>query len=176
MPTSFASSTYVDADTGFDSTSPIHYLKVDYTADGGISSVKVKTYSGHTGASNIRVTIGYRDIYANLPEDFGGLTEIDAASVIGEGTEDIGANLASAFDYTTYITPIYSIEGYLTTDTDTLQTINPEAVNDGGNVKTEGATQTATGAYQPFSWNAAGWWLAYVMYQDEKQAEQKKMS
>ena len=65
MPTSFASSTY-DETNGFDDKSPISYLKVDYTADGGIDSIKVKPYKSHTGNSNIRVTIAYRETYIDM--------------------------------------------------------------------------------------------------------------
>lgn len=163
MPTSFASSTY-DETNGFDDKSPISYLKVDYTADGGIDSIKVKPYKSHTGKSNIRVTIAYRDTYIDM-QDGNGATAIDAAATLGDGStaDGLAANLDGAFDTTPYMTPIYSAVGEVTTTQTELQAINTTI------------DQTATSTYQPFSWNAAGWWIAYMMYgNDEDMAEAKK--
>lgn len=163
MPTSFASSTY-DETNGFDDKSPISYLKVDYTADGGIDSIKVKPYKSHTGKSNIRVTIAYRDTYIDM-QDGNGATAIDAAATLGDGStaDGLAANLDGAFDTTPYMTPIYSAVGEVTTTQTELQAINTTI------------DQTATSTYQPFSWNAAGWWIAYMMYgKDEDMAEAKK--
>lgn len=163
MPTSFASSTY-DETNGFDDKSPISYLKVDYTADGGIDSIKVKPYKSHTGKSNIRVTIAYRDTYIDM-QDGNGATAIDAAATLGDGStaDGLAANLDGAFDTTPYMTPIYSAVGEVTTTQTELQAINTTI------------DQTATSTYQPFSWNAAGWWIAYMMYgNDEDMAEAQK--
>lgn len=163
MPTSFASSTY-DETNGFDDKSPISYLKVDYTADGGIDSIKVKPYKSHTGKSNIRVTIAYRDTYIDM-QDGNGATAIDAAATLGDGSaaDGLAANLDGAFDTTPYMTPIYSAVGEVTTTQTELQAINTTI------------DQTATSTYQPFSWNAAGWWIAYMMYEnDEDMAEAQK--
>lgn len=163
MPTSFASSTY-DETNGFDDKSPISYLKVDYTADGGIDSIKVKPYKSHTGKSNIRVTIAYRDTYIDM-QDGNGVTAIDAAATLGDGStaDGLAANLDGAFDTTPYMTPIYSAVGEVTTTQTELQAINTTI------------DQTATSTYQPFSWNAAGWWIAYMMYgNDEDMAEAQK--
>ena len=163
MPTSFASSTY-DETNGFDDKSPIHYLKVDYTKDGGIDSIKVKPYKTHTGKSNIRVTIAYRDTYIDM-QDGSGATAIDAAATLGDGStaDGLAANLDGAFDTTPYMTPIYSAVGEVTTTQTELQAINTTI------------DQTATSTYQPFSWNAAGWWIAYMMYgNDEDMAETQK--
>lgn len=137
---------------------------MDYTADGGIDSIKVKPYKSHTGKSNIRVTIAYRDTYIDM-QDGNGATAIDAAATLGDGStaDGLAANLDGAFDTTPYMTPIYSAVGEVTTTQTELQAINTTI------------DQTATSTYQPFSWNAAGWWIAYMMYgNDEDMAEAKK--
>ena len=137
---------------------------MDYTADGGIDSIKVKPYKSHTGKSNIRVTIAYRDTYIDM-QDGNGATAIDAAATLGDGStaDGLAANLDGAFDTTPYMTPIYSAVGEVTTTQTELQAINTTI------------DQTATSTYQPFSWNAAGWWIAYMMYgNDEDMAEAQK--